>query len=171
MQLGGGSPMSGLAHLSIPRLLSSRPAWAVAPLLAWAHILAGALWAGMLLYTVRAASRGALTRPRCAAWLFALVIGTGIVSAQVLVPLGDLLMTGCGRVRVIKAALVGAAVALALIGPRWLRRAPRPGADAGHPSGVRHARPPGYPPNDLLGATSALPMYPAPRWPASNWTL
>jgi len=107
-------------------------------LLTWAHLLPAALWAGMLFYTVRAAiawradpaAVRALVRlyARAAAWLFVLVIGTGIVSALVLVPLGDLFTTGYGRVLVIKAALVGLAAALALTGRLWLRRAPRPGA-------------------------------------------
>ena len=107
-------------------------------LLTWAHLLPAALWAGMLFYTVRAAIawradptavRGLVRLyARAAAWLFALVIGTGIVSALVLVPLGDLFTTGYGQVLVIKAALVGAAAALALTGRLWLRRTPRPGA-------------------------------------------
>jgi copper transport protein len=185
VQLGSGSPTSGLAHLSVSRLLLSngpgavaaaemlgfaaaavllwcrRPSWAAAPLLTvvvaegfrahpesfagaggvlltWAHLLPAALWAGMLFYTVRAAIawradpaavRGLVRLyARAAAWLFALVIGTGVVSALVLVPLGDLFTTGYGRVLVIKAALVGAAAALALTGRLWLRRMPRPGA-------------------------------------------
>ncbi len=184
LQLGGGSLLAGLGHLSVPRLLSSgpgvivavevasfaaaavllrmrRPAWAVGPLLAvvaaeglrahpesvagvggalltWAHLLAAALWAGMLLYVVRAGiawrehpgAVRALVRlySRAAAWLFALVLVTGVVSALVLVPLGSLLTTDYGRVLIVKAALVGAAAALALAGRRWLRRPPAGGA-------------------------------------------
>jgi copper transport protein len=184
LQLGGGSLPAGVAHLSLPRLLSSgpgvivavevasfaaaavllrmrRPAWAVGPLLAvvaaeglrahpenaagvggalltWAHLLPAALWAGMLLYAVRAAiawrehpkAVRALVRlySRAAAWLFALVVVTGVVSALVLVPPGSLLTTGYGRVLIVKAALVGTAAALALAGRRWLRRSPAAGA-------------------------------------------
>jgi len=184
LQLGGGSLLSGFAHLSVPRLLSSvpgviaavevvsfavaavllrlrRPGWAVLPLaavvaaegmrahpesvvpaggalLTWAHLVPAALWAGMLLYVVRAgiawrehpAAVRALVRlySRAAAWLFALVVVTGVVSALVLVPLGSLLSTDYGRVLIVKAALVGAAAALALAGRRWLRRGPAPGA-------------------------------------------
>ena len=138
-----------------------RPRWAVLPLLAvvaaegmrahpesvvpgggalltWAHLLAAALWAGMLFYVVRAAiawradprAVRALVRlyARVAAWLFALVVVTGVVSALVLVPLGSLFTTDYGRVLIVKAALVGAAGALALAGRRWLRRRPAPGA-------------------------------------------
>ena len=138
-----------------------RPAWSVPPLLAvvaaegfrahpqsivpvggalltWAHLLPAALWAGMLLYTVRAAIAWRADPPavrrliglyaRAAAWLFAAVIATGLVSALVLVPLPDLFTTGYGRVLILKAALVAVAAALALAGRMWLRRRPRPGA-------------------------------------------
>jgi len=181
--LGGGSLTGGLAHPSVPRLLSSgpgavaaveivsfaaaaillrlrRPAWSVPPLLAvvaaegfrahpqsivpvggalltWAHLLPAALWAGMLLYTVRTAiawraDPSAVRRligvyARAAAWLFAAVVATGLASAMVLVPVGDLLTTGYGRVLVVKAALVAVAAALALAGRMWLRRRPQPG--------------------------------------------
>src|SRR6266702_4387480 len=184
LQLGAGSLSAGLAHLSVPKLLSSgpgvvvavelasfavaavllrlqRPRWAVLPLLAvvaaegmrahpesvvpgggalltWAHLLAAALWAGMLFYVVRAgiawradpgAVRGLIgLYARAAAWLFAVVVVTGVVSAVVLVqPLGDLLTTGYGRVLLIKAGLVAAAAALAVAGRMWLRHRPRPG--------------------------------------------
>src|SRR6266851_617349 len=145
LQLGGGSLLAGLGHLSVPRLLSSgpgvivavevasfaaaavllrmrRPAWAVGPLLA--VVAAAGLRAGMLLYVVRAGiawrehpgAVRALVRlySRAAAWLFALVLVTGVVSALVLVPLGSLLTTDYGRVLIVKAALVGAAAALSL---------------------------------------------------------
>src|SRR6266567_788234 len=184
LQLGGGSLPAGLAHLSVPGLLSSspgviaavevasfaaaavllrlrRPRWAVLPLLAvvaaegmrahpenvvpvwgamltWAHLLAAALWAGMLLYVVRTGiawrehpkAVRALVRlyATAAAWLFALVVVTGVVSALVLVPLGSLFTTHYGWVLIVKAALVGAAAALALAGRRWLRHRPAPGA-------------------------------------------
>ena len=138
-----------------------RPAWAVVPLLAvvaaeglrahpesvvpvggamltWAHLLAAALWAGMLLYVLRAAIawradpkavRGLIRLyARAAAWLFALVVVTGLVSALVLVPVSALLSTTYGRVLVVKAALVAAAAALALTGRMWLRHRPQPGA-------------------------------------------
>ncbi len=107
--------------------------------LTWVHLLAAALWAGMLLYVVRAAIawradpsavRGVIALyARAAAWLFAVVVVTGIISALVLVrPLGDLLTTSYGRVLLIKAALVAVAAALALAGRLWLRHRPLPGA-------------------------------------------
>ena len=138
-----------------------RPAWAVIPLLAvvaaeglrahpesvvpvggalltWAHLLAAALWTGMLLYVVRAAAawradpgavRGLIRLyARAAAWLFAAVVVTGLVSALLLVPLTDLVTTSYGRVLVVKAALVAVAAALALAGRVWLRRRPEAGA-------------------------------------------
>ncbi len=138
-----------------------RSAWAVVPLLAvvvaeglrahpesvvpaggalltWVHLLAAALWTGMLLYVLRAAiawraDPGAVQGlirlyARAAAWLFAVVVATGLVSALVLVPLGSLLTTSYGRVLIVKAAIVAAAAALALAGRRWLRHRPQPGA-------------------------------------------
>jgi copper transport protein len=107
-------------------------------LLTWAHLLSVALWAGMLLYVVRAAiawrahpdAVRALVGlySRAAAWLFALVVVTGVVSALVLVPLGSLFTTDYGRVLIVKAVLVAIAAALALAGRRWLRRPPGTGA-------------------------------------------
>ena len=183
LQLGGGNLAAGLAHPSLPRLLSStpgviagveivsfaaaamvlwlgRPGWSVLPLLAvvaaegirahpqsivpvggamltWGHLLPAALWAGMLFYVVRAAlawranpsAVQALVRlyARVAAWLFAAVVATGVVSALVLVPLAGLFTTSYGRVLLVKAALVAAAAALAVAGRLWLRHRPRPG--------------------------------------------
>ena len=107
-------------------------------LLTWVHLLAAALWAGMLFYVVRAAiawraDPGAVRRliglyARPAAWLFAVVVVTGVISALVLVPLQDLFTTAYGRVLVLKGALVAVAAALALAGRRWLRHRPQPGA-------------------------------------------
>src|SRR6266542_1507364 len=107
--------------------------------LTMAHLLAAALWAGMLFYTVRAAiawragpaavrALGGLYA-KAAAWLFALVVSTGVVAAVVLVtPLSALFTTSYGRVLLVKAALVAAAAGLALTGRLWLRRQPRAGA-------------------------------------------
>src|SRR6266536_1939224 len=107
--------------------------------LTMAHLLAAALWAGMLFYTVRAAiawrAGPAAVRAlvglyaKAAAWLFALVVGTGVVAAVVLVtPLSALFTTSYGRVLLVKAALVAVAAGLALAGRLWLRRQPRAGA-------------------------------------------
>src|SRR5258708_17735909 len=51
---------------------------------------------------------------RLAAWTFAVVIGTGVVSALVLLPLSRVFSTDYGRVLVVKLVLVVAAAALAL---------------------------------------------------------
>ncbi len=113
------------------------PGWGA--LLTVAHLLPAALWAGMLFYVVRAgiawradpAAVRALVRlyARAVVWLFALVVGTGMVAALVLVtPLSALFTTDYGRVLLVKAGLVGAAAALALAGRMWLRRQPSPGA-------------------------------------------
>jgi copper transport protein len=107
-------------------------------LLTWVHLLSAALWTGMLFYVVRAAIawradpgavRGLVRLyARAAAWLFAVVVVTGVISAVLLVqPLSDLLTTGYGRVLILKSALVAAAAALALAGRMWLRRRPKPG--------------------------------------------
>jgi copper transport protein len=57
-----------------------------------------------------------------AAWLFFLVLVTGIISALVLVPLGSLLTTAYGLFLIAKAAVVCVAAGLALAGRQWLRR-------------------------------------------------
>jgi len=106
-------------------------------LVTWCHLLPAVLWAGMLLYALRAglawrarpaAARGIIgLYATAAAWLFALVLISGVVSALILVPIGALLHTAYGAVLIIKAALVGLAAGLALAGRRWLRRRPAPG--------------------------------------------
>ena len=70
------------------------------------HLLPAVLWAGMLLYTLRAglawrdnpaAAQGIIgLYATAAAWLFTLVVISGVVSALVLVPLGALLHTSYG---------------------------------------------------------------------------
>lgn len=106
--------------------------------LAVSHLLPALLWAGMLAYTLRAAlawradppAMQALVRlyATAAAWLFALVVVTGVVSETVLAPLGSLLTTTYGRFLVVKAAAVAVAAGLAIGGRVWLaRRRPGPG--------------------------------------------
>jgi len=112
-------------------------------MLTWAHLLPAAMWAGMLWYTVRAAvawrSDPAAVRrlvrwySLAAAWLFTLMVVTGVVTALVLVPVGSLLTTTYGRVLIVKAALVAAAASLAVAGRIWLRRAPGPVPAPGGP--------------------------------------
>ena len=96
------------------------------------HLLPAVLWAGMLVYALRAglawrdrpaAAQGIVgLYATAAAWLFALVLITGVVSALVLVPVGALLHTAYGLFLITKAALVCAAAGLALAGRSWLRR-------------------------------------------------
>ena len=177
-----------------------RPAWAVVPLLAvvaaeglrahpqsvvpaggamliWVHLLAAALWAGMLFYVVRAgiawradpgAVRGLIgLYARAAAWLFAVVVVTGVVSAVVLVqPLGDLLTTGYGRVLLIKAGLVAAAAALAVAGRLWLRRRPTPGAGPALATRVEAGTLAG-----VLAVTALLSTFAAPSLASSGGAL
>ena len=107
-------------------------------MLTYAHLLPAALWSGMLLYVLRAAIgwrsdpsavRGLIRLyGNAAAWLFALVVATGVVSALVLVPLGSLLTTAYGIVVIIKAAVVAVVAVLAVAGRVWLRHQPAAGA-------------------------------------------
>jgi copper transport protein len=107
-------------------------------LITYCHLVPAAMWAGMLVYALRAAvswrehpddMRGLVRLyATAAAWLFACAVVTGVVSALVLVPVSSLLTTTYGRVLIVKAALVGVAAGLAVAGRVWLRRRPQPGA-------------------------------------------
>ncbi|MFI6012196.1 copper resistance CopC/CopD family protein [Streptomyces sp. NPDC051243] len=102
------------------------------PLLTFVHLAAAVLWTGTLLHVLRTAAawRGEgtpgrsllLSYARLAAWLFAAVVMTGLVSALLLVPLDDLTTTTYGRVLLAKIALVVAVAGLALTARRRLRR-------------------------------------------------
>ena len=104
----------------------------------YCHLLPALLWAGMLFYALRAAVawRGYPVAAQgivrlyatAAAWLFAVVLATGVISAIVLVPVGSLVTTAYGLFLVAKAVIVIFAAGLALAGRRWLRRHPQPGA-------------------------------------------
>jgi len=106
-------------------------------LLTFVHLLPAVMWAGMLLYTLRAAiawrhdpaaMRGLVRLyANAAVWLFAVVVLTGVVTALVLVPLGALLTTGYGITVIVKAALVAVVGAAAIVGRAWLGRQPAPG--------------------------------------------
>jgi len=110
-------------------------------LLTLCHLLPAVLWAGMLFYVVRAAvawradpaAMQDLIRlyANAAAWLFGVVVVTGLLSALLLVPLGSLLTTGYGRLLIGKAALVAVVAVLAIASRRSLRR--RAAAAAGPP--------------------------------------
>jgi copper transport protein len=106
-------------------------------LITYCHLLPAAIWAGMLFYVLRAAcswrhhpaDMQGLMRlyGTAAAWLFTIVVITGVISALVLVPLGSLLTTTYGVVLIVKAVLVAVAAGLAVAGRVWLHRRPRPG--------------------------------------------
>jgi copper transport protein len=104
------------------------------------HIFPALMWAGMLVYAIRAAlawrgdpeaARGIVRLyATAAAWLFALVIVTGVISALVVLPLGHLgsaLTTTYGSFLIAKVALVAVAAGLAMAGRARLRRAYEPG--------------------------------------------
>jgi copper transport protein len=104
----------------------------------YCHLFPAVVWAGMLFYAVRAAlawrnypvaAQGIVRLyATAAAWLFAVVVITGIVSALVLVPLGSLVTTAYGLFLIAKAVIVCVAAGLALAGRQWLRRHAEPGA-------------------------------------------
>ena len=104
----------------------------------YCHLFPAVLWAGMLVYAIRAALawRGVPLAAQgivklyatAAAWLFAVVVVTGVISALILVPLGSLLTTSYGLFLTAKAVLVATAAGLAMAGRAWLRRHPRPGS-------------------------------------------
>jgi copper transport protein len=103
---------------------------------------------------------------RIAAWLFALVAGTGVIEALLLVPLSDLFTTGYGRALVIKAAIVAVAAGLAVAGRLWLRRRPAAGAGPARvtriESGTLAA---------VLAAAAALTTFAAPSLATSGGAL
>jgi copper transport protein len=110
-------------------------------LLTICHVLPAVMWAGMLLYTLRAAVawrrdpravRGLIRLYANAAfWLFAVVVITGVVTVLVVVPLHDLFDTAYGLVVIVKAALVAMVAGLAIGGRVWLGHDP---ASGGGPS-------------------------------------
>jgi copper transport protein len=109
----------------------------VGALITYCHLLPAAIWAGMLFYVLRAAMawryhpadmRGLIRLyANAAAWLFAVLVITGVITALVLVPLGSLFTTAYGVVLIVKAALVATAAGLAVAGRLWLRRRADPG--------------------------------------------
>jgi copper transport protein len=100
----------------------------------YCHLFPAVVWAGMLVYAIRAAVawRGDPVAAQgivrlystAAAWLFTIIIITGVVSALVLVPLGSLFTTAYGLFLTAKAVLVGVVACLAMAGRAWLRRRP-----------------------------------------------
>jgi copper transport protein len=110
----------------------------------YCHVFPAVLWAGMLVYAIRAAVawradpaavRGIVGLYSTAAgWLFGAVVVSGVVSALILVPVASLLSTAYGLFLIAKAALVCVAAGLALAGRAWLRR--QPAAAGGGPATV-----------------------------------
>jgi copper transport protein len=107
-------------------------------MLAYCHVTPAVLWAGLLAYALRtgiawrhhpAAVQGIVRLyATAAAWLFGMVLVSGIISALVLVPLGSLLTTAYGLFLIAKMMVVAAAAGSAVAGRRWLQRQPVPGA-------------------------------------------
>jgi copper transport protein len=112
---------------------TSAPGWGT--LLTGVHLAAVAVWVGALAHVARAVLAWRRERPavrwvlagyvRLAAWMFALVVATGITSALLLVPLTALLTTTYGQVLLIKLAVVALAAGLALAARLALRRRDR----------------------------------------------
>ena len=104
-------------------------------LMTGAHLAAAATWVGALVATTLAvlawrhepaAVRWVLSSyMRLALWTFVVVIGTGIASALVLLPLSDVFTTDYGRVLLVKLGLVVTATALALTARTVQRREAR----------------------------------------------
>jgi copper transport protein len=111
---------------------------AAGALVTYCHVFPALLWAGMLCYALRtaiawrahpAAVHGIIRLyATAAAWLFALVLVTGVISGLVLVPLGSLFTTAYGLFLVAKAVVVCIAAGAAVAGRMWLRRAPATGS-------------------------------------------
>jgi copper transport protein len=101
---------------------TAAPGWGA--LLTGVHLAAAAIWVGALVTTTLsvlawrrepAAVRWVLSGyMRLALWTVVVVIGTGVMSALVLLPLSDVFSTNYGRVLLVKLGLVTTATALAL---------------------------------------------------------
>ncbi|MGH3882414.1 MAG: copper resistance CopC/CopD family protein [Pseudonocardiaceae bacterium] len=98
------------------------PGWGA--LLTGVHLAAVAIWVGALVHVARAGFAWRQERPavrwvlsgylRLAAWVFILVVGTGTITALLLVPLSALFTTTYGQVLLVKLGLVALAGGLAL---------------------------------------------------------
>lgn len=100
------------------------------------HLTAATVWTGLLVHLLRTLIRWRHNRSlsreaiavyaRTAAWLFTAVLLTGLGSALILVPWGDLLTTDYGQVLLVKTGLVAAAAGLALAARLLLRKQSAP---------------------------------------------
>ncbi|MHB1594690.1 MAG: CopD family protein [Streptosporangiaceae bacterium] len=132
-------PLVGVVLAEAVRSHSDGMIPAAGAMLTICHLLPAVLWVGMLLYVVRtafawrsdpAAVHGLIKLySNTAAWLFAVIVITGLIEAFLLVPIGSLLTSDYGRFLIVKAVIVAVASALAVGGRYWLRR--HPGPDAG----------------------------------------
>lgn len=147
----------------------AEPGWGA--VLTSVHLLAASVWVGALVYVVRAAyawhpwpSRAwGLVRDyaRVAIWLFFIVVGTGMVTGLLLVPLPALFSTSYGRTLVVKVALLGCVAALAWVARRHLTRARQA---TGQPVPVgRAVRVERAGLVTVLGVTAVLVSLPPPR--------
>ncbi|MGH3995504.1 MAG: CopD family protein, partial [Pseudonocardiaceae bacterium] len=109
------------------------PGWGA--LLTGVHLAAVAIWVGALAHVARAVFAWRQERPavrwvlsgylRLSAWVFVIVVGTGTITALVLVPLTALLTTTYGQVLLVKLGLVALAAGLALTARLTLRHRDR----------------------------------------------
>lgn len=142
LRLGKPDPAAGsLLVIVLAESLRAHPEGVLTlagALLTICHMLPAVIWAGMLVYVLRAAvawradpaAMQALIKlyGNAAAWLFSIVVITGVLSAVLLVPLSSLLTTDYGRFLIVKAALVAVVAGLAVAGRVALGRGTRPGA-------------------------------------------
>jgi copper transport protein len=101
-------------------------------LLTICHLLPAVLWVGMLAYVLRTTvawrSDPSATQElirlysNAAAWLFGVVVVTGLASALLLVPLHSLLTSEYGKFLIVKSALVAVVAGLAIAGRVALSR-------------------------------------------------
>jgi copper transport protein len=106
--------------------------------LAYCHVAPALLWAGLLAYALRTAvawrdhpvaAQGVIRLyATAAAWLFSLVLVSGVISALVLVPIGSFLTTAYGLFLIAKVAVVCVAAGLAVAGRQLVSRRSAPGA-------------------------------------------
>ena len=136
-----GPAVQGLLGVVLAESLRAHPE-ALLPLtgalLTICHLLPAVLWAGMLLYVLRAAlawradpvAMQSLIKlyGGTAGWLFAAVVITGVISALLLVPVSSLLSTEYGRFLLVKSGLVVVVAGLALAGRAAASRRTSPGA-------------------------------------------
>ncbi len=109
------------------------PGWGA--LLTGVHLAAVAIWVGALVHVARAGFAWRQERPamrwvlsgylRLSAWVFVIVVGTGTITALLLVPLSALLTTTYGQVLLVKLGLVALAGGLALTARLAMRQSDR----------------------------------------------